>query len=99
MLALLLVIGGVARVLADVPPEIDGETLLLLVELRSPAGDTTDLAALKGQPYVRMAATAPFSTTERVHGEGPLWIEDLRREDGRWIVRAPSRFLPPAARK
>ena len=60
--------------------------LLLLVELDSPAGDATDLAALPGQPYVRMAATAPFSTTERVHGEGPLWIEDLRREDGRWIV-------------
>ncbi len=75
-----------SRVFADIPPEIDGETLVLLVELRSPAGDTTDLRALPGQPYVRMAATAPFSTTERVEPEGPLWIDDLRREDGRWIV-------------
>lgn len=83
---ILLAIGGVSRVFADIPPEMDGETLVLLVELRSPAGDTTDLRALPGQPYVRLAATAPFSTVERVSQNGPLWIDDLRREDGRWIV-------------
>ena len=86
VLALLLVIAGVARTLADVPPEIDGDTLVLLVELRSPAGDATDLRALPGQPHVRLAATAPFSTTERVSEQGPLWLDDLRREEGRWIV-------------
>jgi hypothetical protein len=83
---LLAAIAGAARVFADVPPEIDGETLVLHVELRSPASDTTDLRALPGQPYVRLAATAPFSTAERVSEQGPLWVEDLRREDGRWIV-------------
>ena len=86
VLALLLVIAGVARLLADVPPEIDGDTLLLHVELRSPAGDTTDLGGLPGVPYVRMGALAPFSNVQRVSGDGPLWIDDLRREDGRWIV-------------
>jgi hypothetical protein len=86
VLALLLVIGGVARVLADVPPEIDGEELMLLVELRSPAGDTTDLASLPGVPYVRLGALAPFSNVQRAHDQGPLWIDDRRREDNRWIV-------------
>jgi hypothetical protein len=86
VLVLLLAIAGTARVLADVPPEIDGETLLLHIELRSPVGDATDLTALPGQPYVRMGALAPFSNVERVNTQGPLWIEDLRREDGRWIV-------------
>jgi hypothetical protein len=83
---ILVAVAGVARVLADVPPQIDGQTLLLHVELRSPAGDTTDLAALSGTPYVRLGALAPFSNVQRVSDQGPLWIEDVRREDSRWIV-------------
>lgn len=83
---ILIAVAGAARLLADIPPRIDGETLLLHVELRSPAGDTTDLAALAGTPYVRLGALAPLSSRQRASAQGPLWIEDLRREDGRWIV-------------
>jgi hypothetical protein len=99
VVVLLIAIAGVARVLADIPPEIDGETLLLHVELRSPAGDTTDLAALPGTPYVRLGALSPFSNVERVSDQGPLWIEDLRREDGRWIVPGAVEIFTSRGRK
>jgi hypothetical protein len=36
LLGLLVIIGGVARVLADIPPTIDGEQLMLAVEIRWP---------------------------------------------------------------
>lgn len=81
-LAIVLVIGGVARFLADIPPSLGGETLHLLVELRYPAG--------RPRPtYVDGARVRLHSATASVvrrSEDGPLWFEDTREEDGRWIV-------------
>lgn len=78
---------GLTRALADVPPEIDGEPLLLAVEIRWPEGqkeapraEGTDEASigLHSIPY--------FSHTVRASEYGPLWMEDAHQVEGRWVV-------------
>jgi hypothetical protein len=72
-----------AWVLADIPPEIGGEKLFLLVELRMPAG-VPPPAAMSGARHVRLGATSGSRIRRQV--AGPLFLEDARAEDGRWIV-------------
>jgi len=86
ILALAGGIGGVARLLADVPPEIDGEPLLLVVELRMPEGDTASPAAIPGEGYLRLHSVPALSHTVRATESGVLWKEDARQEAGRWLV-------------
>lgn len=76
--------GAVARLLADVPPRIDGEALLLAVEVRFPAGHPGPAAGGDREWALRLSATS--GRTVRVSRVGPLWKEDARQEDGRWIV-------------
>ncbi len=77
-------VGAVSRVLADVPPTLGGEELMLLVELRWPASQQTS-PALDTIPH-RVELRALAGNTLRVSKAGPLWMEDARREDGRWVV-------------
>ena len=79
--------GGLARALADVPPALDGETMLLAVEVRWPE-TKTDAPAVTGpdEAFVSLHSIPHFSHTVRASARGPLWIEDARRVDGRWIV-------------
>ncbi len=77
-------IAGGARLLADVPPEIDGEELFLLVELRWPLNGGANPATLTGAPIVRLGATS--GSTMRVEESGPLFLEDATRAGGRLIV-------------
>lgn len=81
---ILFLIGGGARLLAHVPPEIDGETLFLQVELRWPENGLPAPASIPGAGYLRLG-----SSTGSVVGateDGPLFVEDARQVDGRWIV-------------
>ena len=58
---LLASVAGVARLLADVPPEIDGQSLFLLVELRWPVRtDVPGPSALQGVGYVRLGTPLYF---------------------------------------
>ncbi len=83
-LGLIAVIGGTARLLADVPPRLDGEELLVAVEIRWPQGqplpEETDTAGWR----VRLGSSV--RNTMRAQEIGPLWREDARQEEGRWIV-------------
>lgn len=74
---------GVARLLADVPPTIDGEEVLLVVELRWPANalEPPDRTAIG---TVMLGSLA--GDTVRISRDGPLLFEDARQDDGRWIV-------------
>ncbi|HTV00263.1 MAG TPA: hypothetical protein VMF13_07000, partial [Luteitalea sp.] len=83
VLATVGAVAGMARLLADVPPEIDGETLYLLVEVRFPAGLPVP-AALTERPTIRLGAMSGGSVRREV--EGPLWLDDARREGESWIV-------------
>lgn len=81
-LAIVLVIGGGARFLADIPPELRGEALFLQVELRWPAGRPRPVSG--DGAYTRLSSAT--ASMVRTHEDGPLWLEDAREEDGRWIV-------------
>lgn len=83
-LLLLGAIGGVSRLLADVPPKLDGQTQLLAVELRWPDGQQPTAAADSAEWYLRLSSVS--GSTARASIEGPLWRADARQEAGRWIV-------------
>lgn len=80
----LLVIGATARLLADVPPRLDGEELTLQIELRWPEGRDPSVLPDSTEWLVRLGSVR--GGRMRVSVEGPLWREDARLEDGRWIV-------------
>lgn len=78
------VIGGTARLLADVPPTLGGQELLVAVEIRWPAGQPLPEQADTAEWRLRLGSSA--SQTMRASETGPLWREDARQEEGRWIV-------------
>lgn len=81
-----LVSGGIARLLADVPPTIGGEALLLTLEFRFPADQRTSPAAPPDAGYLELHSVPMFSHTVRASERGALWLEDARQVDGRWVV-------------
>lgn len=85
VLLIAAVIAGVARLLADVPPTIDGQRLLLEVELRWPASGGPEPPAMKGVGAVTLGS-ATVGKTMRASREGPLWMERATRVDGRWVA-------------
>ncbi len=82
-----LVVAGVARTLADVPPTIDGESLLLAVEVRWPADQKErPVTAGPDEPSLSLHSIPHFSHTVRISKSGPLWLEDAHQVDGRWVA-------------
>ncbi|MES2305176.1 MAG: hypothetical protein V4558_06700 [Gemmatimonadota bacterium] len=82
---LALTIGGVARLLADVPPTIDGEEVMLVVEARWPADQGESPATVPGLAYLELGSVNS-SHVQRLSRRGALWKEDARLIDGRWTV-------------
>jgi hypothetical protein len=78
------VVGGVARLAADVPPTLGGERLMLAVEIRWPA--TVTASPTTDDTPRRLRLYSLTNRTVRNSREGALWSEEARREDGRWIV-------------
>jgi hypothetical protein len=74
---------GIARILADIPPKIDGEQLFLSVELRTPAGHASP-TAMPGVGYLKLGATG--LTGLRKQETGLLFPEDARYVSGRWVI-------------
>ncbi|HSE45092.1 MAG TPA: hypothetical protein VLA89_07155 [Gemmatimonadales bacterium] len=77
---------GLTRALADVPPEIDGEPLLLAVEVRWPAGQEAPTVEGKDEASIGLHSIPYFSHTVRASEYGPLWMEDAHQVDRRWVV-------------
>lgn len=86
ILALATMVGGSAWLLADIPPTIDGEPLLLIVEARWPADRVQSPADVPGVSHLTLGSTT-FSRVQRLSRSGALWKEDAQRVDGRWTVR------------
>ena len=78
--------GGTARLLADVPPEIDGEALMLSVEVRWPEDQVNPPHTGPGEGSLTLHSIPFYSNTVRASDTGPLWTQDARKVDGRWIV-------------
>jgi hypothetical protein len=76
-------IGGIARLLADIPPEIDGDQLFLAFELQWPAG-AEDPRNLPGLGYARLGASS--GGVMRKSEPGVLFTADASLADGRWRV-------------
>jgi hypothetical protein len=86
LLGLVAVVGTGGRLMADVPPEIDGERLLLAVEVRWPEGHATSPAAGEGEASLRLGSVTRGSRTLRTSQPGQLWTADARLVDGRWVA-------------
>jgi hypothetical protein len=85
LFGLLLTVGSVAFVLADIPPKIDGETLMLAVELRWPPNAPSP-ATIPGEPTLELGSITRMSHTQRASSTGPLWTSDAKLVDGHWVV-------------
>lgn len=90
-LGVVLLIAGVsallARVFADVPPEIDGRDLVLEVEFRFPNTHSSQTPpTAEGKWLFRFASLAGH--TQRTYRDGMLHTDNARLADGRWIVPA-----------
>lgn len=78
------VVGGVARLLADVPPTIDGESLMLMVEARYPENETPPPAGIPGTSTIELGSVVRH--VQRKSVKGAFWKEDAKLVDGKWIV-------------
>ncbi|MGE0191138.1 MAG: hypothetical protein AB7T63_03760 [Planctomycetota bacterium] len=74
----------VARLLADVPPRLDGHELVLDVEVRLPAGQTVAPNVPDEQAYVELGALR--GRVRRRAVRGPVRLAEARRDDGRVVV-------------
>ena len=83
-LVLAVIVASTSRWLADVPPTLNGEKLMLLVEMRWPQGaespPTTDGAL--GALELGALAAGRLRTSK----QGPLWTQDAHLQDGHWTV-------------
>jgi hypothetical protein len=86
VLGLVAIVTGTARLLADVPPTLDGQALLLAVEVRYPAAHTTSPATDAAEGKLTLHSIPHFSHTVRISQNGPLWKADAHQQDGHWIV-------------
>ncbi len=88
-LGVVLVIGGIsallARVFADVPPEIDGRDLVLEVEFRFPNTQRGDQPPTAEGEWDHTFASLSGHTS-RKRESGKILSESARFENGQWIV-------------
>lgn len=82
ILALDVVFLLLARLGADLPPQIDGQSLRLSVELKLPTGAVVDTATKFA--LLRLSANNRFIASE----PGQLFPDQARLENERWIVPA-----------
>jgi len=92
-LSVILLIAGMwallARVFADVPPEIDGRDLNLEVEFRFPPTLPADQPpTAQGEWVFRLASLSGH--TQRTYRDGKVRTDAARFEGGRWVVPAES---------
>lgn len=84
-----LLVAAVAWLRADIPPRIDGDTLMLEAEMRLPRGVALP-APEEGYSYVKLFSIAGSKT--RSHWNGDAHLHLAREEDGHWIVPGEVEF-------
>jgi len=98
VVGILGIIAAVARLLADVAPELAGEGLFFQVEVRWPASDTTDPRTLPGVGSITLGSMT-MSHVRRKAEDGPLFVADARLVDGRWVVPGVVRIFTNRGRR
>ncbi|MEO8000080.1 MAG: hypothetical protein ABI852_21695, partial [Gemmatimonadaceae bacterium] len=84
ILTLVGFVGGIGRLRAHVPPTIDGEPLMLMVEARFPENEFQPPAAVPGVSSLLLGSVS--NHVQRKSMKGALWKEDAKLVDGRWVV-------------
>ena len=79
-----MVIGVTARLLADVPPELDGQTLRLEIEVGWPPGAEPPLPP-SPLGWARLGRADSTGTIRR-SSEGPLFLDQARRDADGWVA-------------
>ena len=82
--AVAAIVAAIARFSADVAPKLNGEELLLVVEIKWPATQTTSPATDTTPRRLKLYASHNHVT--RTSRDGALWMEDAHQVDGRWVV-------------
>ena len=77
-----------ARILADIPPLSEGEPLFLIVEVQTPVGYPAP-DTLSGIGYLKL----------RHKERGPLFKEDVRFVDDRWVIPGVVRVFTSGGRR
>lgn len=85
-----LAVAGIAALtaygLADIPPTLNGHSLILEVEYRLPKGAPDPSASANGKEFFELFTRNAWSHTARKSKRGVLMIAETRQEEGRWIV-------------
>jgi len=84
LLAVAAVIVAGCRLLADIPPQLDGRELRLGVEIKLPAGMAPPPAGERSDCELTLHSVV--RRTARKSQSGKWLPEQARQEDGRWIV-------------
>jgi hypothetical protein len=84
VIGIAVIVAAIARFSADVAPKLNGEELLLVVEMKWPATQTTS-PATDTTPR-RLKLFASHDHVARASRDGALWMEDAHQVDGRWVV-------------
>ena len=85
VLAAATAFGVVSHSLADIPPDMDGEPLWLLVEVRFPAAHPSPVEERR-EIRLTLGSVGRFSKAVRVRREGVLWLDEARRDGEAWVV-------------
>jgi hypothetical protein len=78
------VTAGVARLLADVPPQLHGQTQFVQVELRWPEGKAPSPAMRSQKGTLTLGSVS--GSVVRAREEGPLFTDRAALVDGRWVM-------------
>jgi hypothetical protein len=84
VIGIAMIVAAIARFSADVAPKLNGEELLLVVEMKWPATQTIS-PATDTTPR-RLKLFASHDHVARASRDGALWMEDAHQVDGRWVV-------------
>jgi hypothetical protein len=89
-LVAVLVLGGiyagVARLLADVAPTLNGHELNLLVEVRLPPGSPDPTNDPPDKTFLMLSAANAFSYTDRKSERGKFDLKNAKLVNGRWTI-------------
>jgi hypothetical protein len=96
MLLLVAVSTGISGLLADIPPEINGQQLFLAVELRFPSRHASP-SSMPGFGYLKLGATGIGGV--RKQETGLLHTEDAQLVDGQWTAPGIVRIFTSRGRR
>jgi hypothetical protein len=79
-----VVICGVCRMFADIPPKLDGKELMLQIELMLPVDSSKPTSELEGNSRVNLHSSVGGTVRDSVSGN--LNVDQARYENDRWII-------------